>query len=399
MCRTPATPVTPAAKPATAATSATSGSPSPAQESAVLELNQLREQGVPLLPVKVPRHYRRLVEAEIAALGRTGGPLHAVVYPKADRFSTFAPGEVTNFVEDFGHMPAGLERVIVHRYPAKLLYFPTDTCVGHCQYCFRPDITGTDPARKNRHRNLDDDVLDRVVDYLGAHPGVREVIFSGGDPLACKADALDHALSRILAVPTVRWCRFHTKAPLFAPGLLSERMIEVLGRHRVKLVIHAVHPYELGDEVGERLAEARRHDVLLYNQFPLLRGINDHADVLLELAYRCVDLGVQMLTMFIADPIRYGATYRLRLQRVFDLADEVFLRGEGWVSNFRVCMDSPLGKVRREHVVAHDPDRDVYVFERDCRQVTYQDIPAAMDVPTPAADLLYNGTRFVAVSR
>ncbi|MEX0654843.1 MAG: radical SAM protein [Phycisphaeraceae bacterium] len=368
---------------------------SPAHEPAVVQLNQLREQGVPLLPVKVPRHYRQLVEEEIATLGRTGGPLHSVVYPKADRFHTFAPGEVTNFVEDFGHMPDGLDRVIVHRYPAKLLYFPTDTCVGHCQYCFRPDITGTDPAAKNRHRNLTDPVLDSVVRYLEQNPGVREVIFSGGDPLACKADALDNALSRILAVPSVKWCRFHSKAPLFAPALLNERMIDVLARHRVKLVIHAVHPYELGAEVGERLAEARRRGVLLYNQFPLLRGINDHADVLLELAYRCVDLGVQMLTMFIADPIRYGATYRLRLQRVFDLADEVFLRGEGWVSNFRVCMDSPVGKVRREHVIAHDPVADQYTFERDCQQVTYHDIPADMDHPTPVEALLYSGTRFV----
>ena len=367
-----------------------------AQNAAVIQLNQLREQGVPLLPVKVPQHYRRLVEREVEVLGRTGGPLYAVVYPKADRFHTFAPGEVTNFVEDFGHMPPDLERVIVHRYPAKLLFFPTDTCVGHCQYCFRPDITGTDPSRKNRHRNLDDDVLDRVVDYLHANPAVREVIFSGGDPLACKPAALDHALTRILAVPSVKWCRFHSKAPLFAPGLLNERMIDVLARHRVKLVIHAVHPYELDDTVGERLGEARRRGVLLYNQFPLLRGINDHADVLLELAYRCVELGVQMLTMFIADPIRYGATYRVRLTRVFDLADEVFLHGEGWVSNFRVCMDSPLGKVRREHIVSHDPARDVYVFERDCRQVTYHDIPAEMDVPTPARDLLYRGTEFVA---
>ncbi len=368
---------------------------SPAHEPAVVQLNQLREQGVPLLPVKIPRHYRQLVEEEIATLGRTGGPLHSVVYPKADRFHTFAPGEVTNFVEDFGHMPDGLDRVIVHRYPAKLLFFPTDTCVGHCQYCFRPDITGTDPAAKNRHRNLTDPVLDDVVRYLEQNPGVREVIFSGGDPLACKPAALDNALSRILSVPSVKWCRFHSKAPLFAPALLNERMIDVLARHRVKLVIHAVHPYELGAEVGERLAEARRRGVLLYNQFPLLRGINDHADVLLELAYRCVDLGVQMLTMFIADPIRYGATYRLRLQRVFDLADEVFLRGEGWVSNFRVCMDSPVGKVRREHVIAHDPAADQYTFERDCQQVTYHDIPAAMDRPTPVDELLYNGTRFV----
>ena len=365
------------------------------RDPAIIRLNQLRSRGVPLLPVKVPRHYRELVEAEISSLGWTGGPLYSVVYPTNERFNSFVPGEATNFVEDFSHMPEGLERVIVHRYPAKLLYFPTDTCIGHCQYCFRPDITGEESVHKHRQGNLSPDTLDRVVDYLKRHPGVREVIFSGGDPLACKPAALDAALTRILAVPSVKWCRFHSKAPLFAPNLLSDRMIDVLARHRVKLVIHAVHPYELGDAVGERLAAARRQGVLLYNQFPLLRGINDHADVLLELAYRCVDRGVQMLTMFIADPIRYGAVYRLRLQRVFDIADEVFLRGESWVANFRVCLDTPVGKVRREHIVAHDSEHDIYTFERECRQVSYYDIPASMDIPTPIAQLLYNGTTFV----
>ena len=363
-------------------------------EAASEELDDLRAEGVPLLPVKVPRYYRKLVDQEIEAIGE-GGPLYSVVYPKADRFHSFAPGEVTNFVEDFSHMPEGLERVIVHRYPSKLLYFPTDTCVGHCQYCFRPDITGTDPSQKNRQRNIESDVLDRVVQYLESNPQVQEVIFSGGDPLSVKPDALDHVLERILSVPTVRWCRFHTKAPIFTPQLLHEKMLDVLEKHDVKLVLHAVHPYELSEDVMARLKQVRRRGIWAYNQFPLLRGINDHPAAIMELAYRCNVAGVQMLTMFVADPIKYGATYRLRLQRVFDIADEVFLRGEGWISNFRVCMDSTIGKVKREHVVAHDPDNDTYTFERDCQQITYYDIPAEMDQPSPASWLLYHGADYV----
>jgi len=358
------------------------------------QLERLRGRGVPLLPVKVPRHYCQLVEREVELIGE-GGPLYNVVYPKADRFRTFSPYEVTNFVEDFGHMPPGLERTIVHRYPTKLLYFPTDTCVGHCQYCFRPDITGTDPSQKHRRRNIEPDVVDRVVDYLHAHPRVREVIFSDGDPLSIKPDALDRVLEQILAVPTVRWARFHTKAPIFAPALLSDAMLDVIEKHDVRLVLHAVHPYELSDALAERLRQGRRRGLWMYNQFPLIRGVNDHANVLMELAYRCHALGVQMLTMFIADPIRYGATYRLRLQRVFDLADEVFRRGEGWISNFRVCLDSPIGKVKQEHIIAHDPDDDTYRFARDGRELTYHDLPAHMDQPTPLRQLLYQGADYV----
>ena len=95
----------------------------------VARLNALRAHGVPLLSVKLPQHYARLVEAEVKSLGRKDGPLYSVVYPRAGRFDTFVAGEEVNFVEDFSHMPEGLHRVVVHRYPYKLLYFPTDMCV------------------------------------------------------------------------------------------------------------------------------------------------------------------------------------------------------------------------------------------------------------------------------
>ena len=363
--------------------------------SAMDQLDRLRAAGYPILPVKVSRRYGRLVNEEIELLGRQGGPLYNIVYPKHDKFQVRAPGEVVNFVEDFDHMPPGLKRVVVHRYPAKMLYFPTDTCVGHCQYCFRPDVTGTPASLKNRHRNLDPPVIARVVAYLRDHPKVREVIFSGGDPLACKVDDLRRAVEAFMAVPTVRWCRFHTKSPLFAPELVSDALLDLCAEHDIRFVIHAVHPYELADDVAPYLNRIRQRGIMAYNQFPLLRGINDHPAVIMELAYTCAQLGIQMLTMFVADPIRYGAAYRLRLGRVYDIADQVFRQGEGWISNFRVCLDTPIGKVMRQHIRVHDPDRDIYTFQRDGRQVRYQDIPAQMDRPTPVQDLLYRGTRHV----
>ena len=77
---------------------------SPAHDDATLhamaELERRREAGEPILPVKVTRHYRRLVEEEVAGLGRTGGPLHSVVYPRPDRFDPACRGQVDQF--DFG---------------------------------------------------------------------------------------------------------------------------------------------------------------------------------------------------------------------------------------------------------------------------------------------------------
>src|SRR3989338_1426904 len=133
-------------------------------ETAIQRLMQMRRDGEPILPIKVPPHYMALVQEEMGILGEIGGPLYLVVFPTHKKFDLRAPHETINFVEDLSHMPPGLEGVIVHRYKHKLLYFPTDQCVGNCMYCFRQDITGS--SNKQGLKNVSDATLDKVVEYL-----------------------------------------------------------------------------------------------------------------------------------------------------------------------------------------------------------------------------------------
>lgn len=358
-------------------------------------LDALRASGVPLLRVKIPPHYEGLVKDEIAILGRRGGPLYLVAYPGPGRFSVSAPGEVASYVQESKFMPTELRGCAVHRYPSRLLYLPTDECVGHCQYCFRVELTGVADTLKSKTRNLRPEVVSNVVSYLRAHPAIREVIFSGGDPLACPADDLDRAASAFLGVPTVRWIRFHTRAPIFSPQSVSTKLIDLCARHRIRVVLHVVHPYEITAELDDVLKRWRRAGVQLYNQFPILRGINDHPDVILELGHQCADRRIQMLTMFVPDPVFHSAVYRPTLARAFAIADQVFARSPSWMNSFRVCLDTSVGKVRREDIVAHDAERNRYVFRRESQEIEFFDLPAELDRETPAEDLLYRGAEFV----
>ncbi|MBR0696572.1 radical SAM protein [Bradyrhizobium lablabi] len=366
----------------------------PLAESNFDRLQALRKAGEPLLDVKIPPHYRILVEREIELLGRIDGPLYSIVAPRSDRFDHSTEG-VPNFVDDFGHMPNGLEHIVVHRYPRKLLYFPTQFCIGHCQYCFRPDITALEAKRKREINGVSPKVLQSVQKYLLAHPQVREVIFSGGDPLACSVEDVELALTCFLEVPSVKSIRFHTKAPVFSPSIVTQAWIDLLTKYKIRLVLHIVHPYELCEVTTSVIERLHRAGIALYNQAPLLRGVNDHPAVIMELLYRGAEIGIQPLTFFVADPIRYGESYRIRLDRVYRLVDEVFLRGEAWISNFRVCLDTPIGKVKEAHIVHSDRDSDYYVFERDGQRISYAGIPRQLDKPTPLQDLLYNGASFV----
>jgi KamA family protein len=363
--------------------------------SAVARLEAVRGTEGPVLSVKIPPHYRRLVDQELEKLGRIDGPLYSVVMPRSNRFDEPSKEEPINFVDDYRNMPEGLERVIVHRYPGKLLYFPTQFCIGHCQYCFRPDITGADSDGKRLTGNLAPETLQRVQDYLRDHSKVREIIFSGGDPLACRTEDIEAAVASLLEVPSVKWVRFHTKAPIFSPAIIHDGLIEMLCRYQIRLVLHIVHPYELCSETVDAIERLRAAGVRLYNQMPLLKGINDHPAVILELAYRAAAIGVQMLSIFVADPIRYATCYRLRLDRAYGIVDEVFRRGEAWISNFRLCLDTPIGKVQHFHIVSCDREADRYVFERDGKRIAYIGLGKHQDRPTPVCELLYDGAQFV----
>ena len=364
-----------------------------AREKALQELERLRSEGEALLPVKISARYKKLLQNEREALGREDGPLHCVAYPKQERLETFVAGEVQNFVMDTEHMPAGLENILVHRYPAKALFLATCECLGHCQYCFRPDIAGKDHNSNTVSDNLSQDKIQNVVTYLKKNPQIQEIIFSGGDPLVCPIEKLENAVQQFLSVPSVKYCRLHTRAPAYATHTLSDRFISMVEKHDIKVVFHLVHPYELDAEAALPIRKMRRKGIMMYNQFPLIRGVNDHPAVIMELGYRCVEAGVQPLSLFIADPIKYGAVYRTRLQRVFDIADEVFFNAEAWISNIRVCQDTEIGKVQREHISSHNQEKDQYTFTRQGRSITYQDIPKALDQPTSLQQLLYQGSK------
>ena len=345
-------------------------------------------QRLNILPVKVTPHYQRLVEAEHAALGHLHGPLARVVFPADDRLQLRAPHEVPDFVEDRTNMPADLHNVLIHKYRRRALFLVTDRCAGHCMYCFRQDVLShmhaeTLPAMQQK--------LDAVVDYLAEHPQVSEIILSGGDPLNVPVRYLTQILQRLRSETGVRDIRVHTRNVVFAPRVLSEEVCALLGAYEARLYLHVVHPYELTPEVTSGIARLQQHGVRTYSQFPILRGINDHLSVLDLLLRRLDALRANPINVFIPDPISYSAAFRMPLTRLFRLLDELYWETSSWTNGVRLVLDTPIGKVRREDIVAWDRASGVVTFAREGQPVVYHDFPEALDLPGDPAVLLWKG--------
>jgi lysine 2,3-aminomutase len=266
---------------------------------------------------------------------------------------------------------------------------PTPVCAGHCQYCFRQDILSEGHAGGRPDVEA---AIAELVAYLPTRPAVREVILSGGDPMTLPVRDLVRVLAAIRAVPQVEAIRIHTRAPVFTPKVFDDpARLDALVAADARIVIHAVHPYELCAEVTARIRALDRVGLRLYAHFPLLRGVNDHVDVVRRLIDRLDTQRVRTLSVYVPEPIRHSAPWRIPLARVFAIQDALTETAPGWINAVRFTLDTPVGKVRREHIVSIDAARGLVTFARDGRTVVYPDFPAALDVPGDPAVMLWSG--------
>ncbi len=100
------------------------------------------------------------------------------------------------------------------------------------------------PSRARARSHRED--LDGAIAYLRAHPAIRDVIVSGGDPLVLDDDRLDGLLSALRAVPHVKVLRLATRAPVGPARCGSTGALAALLRRHAPLfvVTHFNHPKE-----------------------------------------------------------------------------------------------------------------------------------------------------------
>lgn len=351
-----------------------------------------------LLPIKVSDFYAAKVEEEMRVLRGRGlggyeGPLYRCVLPSVDRFSARVRGEVGDFIGDTVNMPEELRDVLIWKYADRVLFLPTDRCASNCQYCFRTaylsDRYGKKPFTLREK-------LTKLVEFLREHPGIEEVILSGGDPMVMAPAELEMILRALREEAGVKHIRIHSRTLVYSPFVYTTQACEMLAKYRVRLVHHVAHPYEICEVVKEHVERLRAAGVRQYNQFPLLRNVNDHVDVLRELIVALDEIGVRTLSIFAPDVVNFSAPFRVSLRRQFSLMDELAWSSPAWVHAVRYALDNPHGKVRKEDFVRWEQGNDVKgeslsfaIFKREGKEIRYPDFPHELDIPGNVKVLLW----------
>lgn len=206
------------------------------------------------------------------------------------------PGDL---VDPLGEVAHEVAPHLVQRYPDRVLLLATDRCAVYCRFCTRSRMVGDGGGP------VPIDRLGPALAWIAAHPEVRDVIVSGGDPMAMATDRLVRLVERIRAIPSVDTIRLATRVPVTLPMRVTSELVRALRRyHPIWVMTHFNHPKELTREALAACARLVDAGFPVMNQAVLLAGVNDDADVLEQLFRGLVRARVRPYYLLQADPVR-----------------------------------------------------------------------------------------------
>jgi lysine 2,3-aminomutase len=244
----------------------------------------------PRLHLGIPPYYLSLVDPDDPE-----DPIRRQAVPTSQEFVQSDPGLRDPLAEEPHMVVEGL----VHKYPDRALFIATNMCPMYCRHCTRRREWDLGERPRSRAE------LDRMIAAVAARPQIRDVIFSGGDPLSLPLPVLDYCLSELRKIPHVEIVRIGTRYPVVLPQRITEELTALLSRHRPLWVhTHFNHPREITAESAEACLRLQKAGIPLNNQSVLLRGVNDSAETMMALCHGLLRIGVRPYYLFQCDPVQ-----------------------------------------------------------------------------------------------
>jgi lysine 2,3-aminomutase len=270
---------------------------------------------------------------------------------------------------------------LTHRYPTKVLAELLSTCPQYCGHCTRMDLVGnsTPTVDKLKLTLKPVDRYDGMIAYLKSHPGVRDVVVSGGDVANVPWKNLESFLMRLLDIETIRDIRLATKALMGLPqhwlqadvveGM--ERVARTAARRGVNLAIHTHvnHARSLTPLVARAAQTALEVGVRdVRNQGVLMRGVNATSADLLDLCFALQgEAGILPYYFYMCDMIPNAEHWRVAVWQAQQLQHDIMGYLPGYATPRIVC-DVPFVGKRWVHMLTeYDRERGISYWTKNYR--------------------------------
>jgi lysine 2,3-aminomutase len=332
-------------------------------------------RGGSMLPVGITPYYLSLCSPDDPM-----EPLRRTVIPVSTEL-TRAPGEADDPLgEDHDMAVPGL----VHRYPDRVLLLALDFCSTYCRYCTRSRVVGHGEISPDEKR------LERAFEYIAANPQIRDVLISGGDPLAMADHRLDWLLGRLRQIPHLEFVRLGTKMPAVLPQRITPELVRMLRKHHpFWMSLHFMHPAECTPESYRACARLADAGIPLGSQTVLTRGVNDDVDTMKALVHHLLRMRVKPYYLYQCDPISGSSHFRTSVQKGLEIIAGLRGHTTGYaVPTFVVDAPGGGGKIplQPDYLVGRDGD-DLVLRNFEGQLFRYRD-PLPDDAGASISDLV-----------
>lgn len=225
---------------------------------------------------------------------------------------------------------------ITHRYPDRVLFLVTSQCSMYCRFCTRK-------RKVSDSSKINSKWIQDGLDYIAAHPEVRDVVLSGGDPLMVTDYVLERILAGLREIPHVEIIRLGTKMPCVLPQRITPKLCKMIRKyHPIYVNTHFNHPWECTPEAEKACAMLADAGCPVGNQAVLMKGVNDDPDVMLELHRKLLKMRVRPYYIYQADLTKGTNHFRTPVSKGLEIMDKLRGHTSGLAVPYYV-IDAPGG--------------------------------------------------------
>jgi lysine 2,3-aminomutase len=267
-----------------------------------------------------------------------------------------APADLEDPLAEERDMPV---RGITHRYPDRVLFYITHNCPVYCRHCTRKRKVA-DPTSAAAKKQIEDGLA-----YIAAHPEIRDVVVSGGDPLSLSDDRLDYILGRLRAIPHVEIFRLGTRNLVTLPQRVTDDFVAMLRGHQpVYVNTHFNHPRECTAEAFEAARRLVDAGCVIGNQMVLLKGVNDDPRTVMELNHKLLMMRIRPYYIYQCDLAKGISHFRTPIETGIRIMEALRGHTSGLaVPHFVVDAPQGGGKI---------PVSPEYVLRREGKRWTFR---------------------------
>jgi lysine 2,3-aminomutase len=257
---------------------------------------------------------------------------------------------------------------IARQYKDRVAFTVTQICGIYCRHCFRKELVVDGDLK------LDFNV-DEGLDWIAAHPEVRDVLITGGDPFLLADDQLEYLIRKLRELPHIEMIRFGTRLPIVLPQRITPGLKKILGAyHRVPIWINTQcnHPNEITDETARAVFDLLSCGVNVGNQAVLLKGINDDVETFRNLHQKLLQVRIRPYYVFYCEAAPGIDHFRTPVEKGSELIRDA-LRGHttGLAQPMHVVATN-IGKIplMPDHYIVNADEKE-YTLRNHNDELTY----------------------------